>query len=69
MIYPALVQGEKAAQSIAESIKKANENEEIDVLIVGRGGGSIEELWAFNEERVALAISNSQCAGDFCCRA
>ncbi|MGD6805273.1 exodeoxyribonuclease VII large subunit [Rossellomorea vietnamensis] len=60
VVYPALVQGERAAQSIAESIKKANKNEEIDVLIVGRGGGSIEELWAFNEERVALAISNSE---------
>jgi exodeoxyribonuclease VII large subunit len=59
LIYPALVQGEKASQSIADCIKKANENEEIDVLIVGRGGGSIEELWAFNEERVALAISES----------
>ncbi|MGM0844303.1 MAG: exodeoxyribonuclease VII large subunit [Bacillota bacterium] len=59
-IYPALVQGDRAAQSIADSIKKANENEEMDVLIVGRGGGSIEELWAFNEERVALAISNSK---------
>lgn len=60
VVYPALVQGERAAQSIAESIKKANKNEEIDVLIVGRGGGSIEELWAFNEEQVALAISNSE---------
>ncbi len=60
VVYPALVQGERAAQSIAESIKKANENAEMDVLIVGRGGGSIEELWAFNEEQVALAISNSE---------
>ncbi|WP_421379505.1 exodeoxyribonuclease VII large subunit [Bacillus salacetis] len=59
LVYPALVQGERAAQSIADCIKKANENKEIDVLIVGRGGGSIEELWAFNEERVALAISGS----------
>jgi exodeoxyribonuclease VII large subunit len=59
LIYPALVQGERASRSIADCIKKANENEEIDVLIVGRGGGSIEELWAFNEEIVALAISNS----------
>jgi exodeoxyribonuclease VII large subunit len=59
LIYPALVQGERASQSVADCIKKANQNKEIDVLIVGRGGGSIEELWAFNEERVALAISNS----------
>jgi exodeoxyribonuclease VII large subunit len=59
LVYPALVQGEKASQSIADCIKKANQNKEIDVLIVGRGGGSIEELWAFNEEKVALAISRS----------
>jgi exodeoxyribonuclease VII large subunit len=59
LIYPALVQGERAPQSIADCIKTANENKDIDVLIVGRGGGSIEELWAFNEERVALAIAES----------
>ncbi|WP_456274091.1 exodeoxyribonuclease VII large subunit [Bacillus sp. AK031] len=59
LVYPALVQGERASKSIADCIKKANQNKEIDVLIVGRGGGSIEELWAFNEEIVALAISQS----------
>ncbi|WP_409254356.1 exodeoxyribonuclease VII large subunit [Bacillus sp. SCS-153A] len=59
LVYPALVQGEKASRSVADCIRRANENREIDVLIVGRGGGSIEELWAFNEERVALAISES----------
>ncbi|RIW33636.1 exodeoxyribonuclease VII large subunit [Bacillus salacetis] len=59
LIYPALVQGERAARSIADCIKKANENKEIDVLISGRGGGSIEELWAFNEETVVIAIANS----------
>ncbi|MDP4169119.1 MAG: exodeoxyribonuclease VII large subunit [Bacillota bacterium] len=58
-IFPALVQGENAAPSIAKAIEAANKRAEIDVLIVGRGGGSIEELWAFNEERVARAIFES----------
>ncbi|WP_199425715.1 exodeoxyribonuclease VII large subunit [Thermaerobacillus caldiproteolyticus] len=56
ILFPTLVQGEHAADSIVRSIEKANELGYIDVLIVGRGGGSIEELWAFNEERVARAI-------------
>ncbi|MEK3890785.1 exodeoxyribonuclease VII large subunit [Bacillus sp. FSL K6-3431] len=60
LLIPALVQGENASRSIAEAINKANENSEIDVLIVGRGGGSIEELWAFNEEVVAHAIYQSK---------
>ncbi|MDP4161611.1 MAG: exodeoxyribonuclease VII large subunit, partial [Bacillota bacterium] len=59
LIFPALVQGENAAPSIAKAIEAANKRAEIDVLIVGRGGGSIEELWAFNEERVARAIFES----------
>jgi exodeoxyribonuclease VII large subunit len=59
LIFPALVQGDRAADSIADAIKKANEYEGIDVLIAGRGGGSIEELWAFNEEVVAKAIVES----------
>jgi exodeoxyribonuclease VII large subunit len=59
-VYPALVQGENAASSVAKAIAEANRNEEIDVLIVGRGGGSIEELWAFNEEVVARAIHHSR---------
>lgn len=59
LVIPALVQGENAAPSIAGAIKKANTLSEIDVLIVGRGGGSIEELWAFNEELVARAIFSS----------
>ncbi|WHX99243.1 exodeoxyribonuclease VII large subunit [Neobacillus sp. DY30] len=58
-VLPALVQGENAAPSIARAIEKANNMNEIDVLIVGRGGGSIEELWAFNEEIVARAINKS----------
>jgi len=60
VVYPALVQGTQAASSVAAMIKKANERKEADVLIVGRGGGSIEELWAFNEEIVARAIFASE---------
>lgn len=56
LIFPALVQGEQGAPSVVKSIEAANKNQEIDVLIVGRGGGSIEELWTFNEETVARAI-------------
>ncbi|CAM4046575.1 exodeoxyribonuclease VII large subunit [Bacillus manliponensis] len=59
IVFPVLVQGESAAPSIVQAIQKANEMNDIDVLIVGRGGGSIEELWAFNEEVVARAISES----------
>ncbi|NYE04963.1 exodeoxyribonuclease VII large subunit [Bacillus niacini] len=59
LVLPALVQGENAAASIARAIDNANKMNEIDVLIVGRGGGSIEELWAFNEEIVARAINKS----------
>lgn len=60
ILFPSLVQGEHAADSIVRSIEKANELGYIDVLIVGRGGGSIEELWAFNEEKVARAIFASR---------
>lgn len=59
IIIPTLVQGKQAARSIARSIQRANERNIADVLIVGRGGGSIEELWAFNEEVVARAIFDS----------
>ena len=55
ILYPALVQGEGAAQSIVNGIH-AMEQLKPDVLIVGRGGGSIEDLWAFNEEIVARAV-------------
>jgi exodeoxyribonuclease VII large subunit len=54
------VQGEGAAQEIADAVKQMNRMNDIDVLIVGRGGGSIEDLWAFNEEVVARAISASK---------
>jgi exodeoxyribonuclease VII large subunit len=55
-IYPALVQGDDAKYSITKQIEKANQEALADVLIVGRGGGSIEDLWAFNEELVLRAI-------------
>ncbi|MFC0322909.1 exodeoxyribonuclease VII large subunit [Gallibacterium melopsittaci] len=56
VIYPTLVQGKEAAQDIVRSIEIANLRQECDVLIVGRGGGSLEDLWCFNEEIVARAI-------------
>lgn len=58
-IYPVLVQGKGAATSIVGAIEAINRFGECDVLIVGRGGGSLEELWAFNEEEVARAIALS----------
>ena len=58
-IFPVSVQGETAVPSIIDAIKMCNDFSDIDVAIVGRGGGSIEELWAFNEEEVARAIFNS----------
>ncbi len=59
VLYPTPVQGEGAAQKIAQAIRVANQRAECDVLIVCRGGGSIEDLWAFNEEVVARAIAAS----------
>ncbi|WP_314585271.1 exodeoxyribonuclease VII large subunit [Paenibacillus terrigena] len=56
LLYPVLVQGTQAAPSIVKAIEGMNRHQEADVLIVGRGGGSLEELWAFNEEIVARAI-------------
>lgn len=56
IIYPSMVQGDGAAASIAKQIERANIRNEVDVLIVGRGGGSLEDLWPFNEEIVARAI-------------
>ncbi len=55
ILYPALVQGEQAAESIAHGIEMLD-SLDLDVIIVGRGGGSLEDLWAFNEETVARAI-------------
>jgi len=59
IVYPALVQGEGAARDVAEAIATANRRAEVDVLIVCRGGGSLEDLWAFNEEAVARAVHAS----------
>jgi exodeoxyribonuclease VII large subunit len=60
ILYPVLVQGEGAAKEIAQGIKYFNAKKNVDVIIAGRGGGSIEELWAFNEEETANAIYNSE---------
>jgi exodeoxyribonuclease VII large subunit len=60
IIAPVLVQGRGAADDICSAIFELNNLKDLDVIIVGRGGGSIEELWAFNEEKVARAIANSQ---------
>lgn len=59
IIYPAPVQGEGAAARIAEAIETANRRGECEVLLIGRGGGSLEDLWAFNEEVVARAVYSS----------
>jgi len=60
VIVPARVQGAGSAQSVANGIKLLNKQKDIDIVITGRGGGSIEDLWAFNEETVARAIFNSK---------
>ncbi|MCP4253469.1 MAG: exodeoxyribonuclease VII large subunit [Candidatus Scalindua sp.] len=60
LIYPVKVQGEGAAQEIAKAITELNNYSDIDVIISGRGGGSMEDLWAFNEEIVARSIYNSK---------
>lgn len=60
IIYPTAVQGEDAPRQIIRAIELANHRQECDVLIVGRGGGSLEDLWAFNDEKVARAIFASQ---------
>ncbi|GJJ81214.1 exodeoxyribonuclease VII large subunit [Pasteurella canis] len=59
VIYPTAVQGKDAVIEIVQMIELANQRREVDVLIVGRGGGSLEDLWCFNEELVARAIFNS----------
>jgi len=59
VLYPTAVQGDGAAAEIAQAIRTANARVEVDVLIVGRGGGSIEDLWAFNEHAVAQAVFDS----------
>jgi exodeoxyribonuclease VII large subunit len=60
LLYPALVQGENASEDIIRGLELLNKAEDIDVIILARGGGSIEELWAFNNEKLANAIFNSK---------
>ncbi|MDE1220001.1 exodeoxyribonuclease VII large subunit [Vibrio aestuarianus] len=60
IVYPTMVQGEQAAIQIAQAIGRANARAECDVLIVGRGGGSLEDLWCFNHEIVARTIAASE---------
>ncbi|WP_353485775.1 exodeoxyribonuclease VII large subunit [Apilactobacillus xinyiensis] len=60
VLYPAVVQGQEAADSIAAQIKQVNADGNFDTLIIGRGGGSIEDLWPFNEEIVARTIYDSE---------
>ncbi|MFF1072727.1 exodeoxyribonuclease VII large subunit [Streptococcus pyogenes] len=60
LLFPTKVQGDGADQEVVANIRRANQREDLDLLIVGRGGGSIEELWAFNEEIVVQAIFESQ---------
>lgn len=60
IVYPASVQGAAAAGEVAQAIGAANARREVDVLIVCRGGGSLEDLWAFNEEEVARAVFESE---------
>ena len=59
-IYPVPVQGREAAKRIAKAIENMNQYAQVDLLIIGRGGGSLEDLWPFNEEAVARAIFSSQ---------
>lgn len=59
ILIPVSVQGEKAAEEVANAIQFANKHQLADVMVVGRGGGSLEDLWSFNEEVVARAIFNS----------
>lgn len=60
VVYPCQVQGETAANQIIEAIQHANARKEVDVLIVGRGGGSLEDMWCFNNEQLARTIFKSE---------
>lgn len=59
ILYPAMVQGDQAAEQLIAALTRANRRRECDLLIVGRGGGSIEDLWCFNDERLVRAIAAS----------
>ncbi|WP_459202423.1 exodeoxyribonuclease VII large subunit [Methanococcus sp. CF] len=60
IIYPAVVQGESAAKTVIEGISELNKLEKIDLIIIARGGGSMEDLWCFNDESLARAVFNSK---------
>ena len=60
IVYPTLVQGNEATKKIASAIDIANERDECDIIIIARGGGSLEDLWCFNEELVACSIFDSK---------
>lgn len=60
VLFPTVVQGEKSADSIVKNIERAEAKEDIDTIIIGRGGGSFEDLFSFNEEQVVRAISNAK---------
>ena len=60
LLYPALVQGDGAYKTVIEGIEYFNKKKSVDVIIIGRGGGSMEELWNFNEEPLAYAIFKSK---------
>ena len=60
VLYTALVQGEGSKDTLVRQIRRANEDNEVDVIILGRGGGSIEDLWSFNEAEVVVAIYESK---------
>ncbi|MBC3889115.1 exodeoxyribonuclease VII large subunit [Acetobacterium paludosum] len=60
VIYPSLVQGDEAPKNIIQGIRMFNERQSVDVIVIGRGGGSIEDLWAFNDKNLARAILESE---------
>lgn len=60
IIYPAMVQGKEAAQTLIDALATANRRNEVDVLLLTRGGGSLEDLWSFNDEALARAITESR---------
>ena len=60
VVYPSLVQGSSAPKNLIEGIKYFNAEKSVDVIIIGRGGGSIEDLWAFNNEQLAYAVAESE---------
>lgn len=60
LLYPSLVQGESSSEDLIRGINTLNKYEDIDVIILARGGGSIEELWSFNDEKLAYAVFNSK---------